>query len=89
MGVGGVTEFQFITSRAIRDRYVATLERISRERHEAAYEWTRLRWWEWRKRHRLHRMLFGVGGWRVTGLEDAPIPRRVVLRRGRMRVLEP
>lgn len=70
---------QIITTRAIKARYAATLEAESRRRHEAAYEWTRLRWWEWRRRRRLHHVLFGIGGWRVSGLEDTDLPRRVVL----------
>lgn len=79
---------EIITTRKIRDRYIATLERTARERHEAAYEWTRLKWWQWRKRRRLHRVLFGLGGWRVSMLEDTDLPQRVVLRRGTKRGFE-
>ncbi len=72
-----MTEPLFIvTTPAIRARYAATLETMSRERHEAAYEWTRLHWWQWRKRRRLARVLFGLGGWRVSGLEDTDVPER-------------
>lgn len=68
--------YEIITTRAVRDRYAAMLQQLARERNEAAYEWTRLRWWEWRKRRRLHRVLYGVGNWRVGGLEDTGIPDR-------------
>ena len=70
---------EIITTRSIRDRYAAVLREAARQRHEAAYEWTRLRWWQWRKRRRLYRVLYGIGGWRAVGLEDAGIPERVVL----------
>lgn len=82
-------EQYIITSRAVRDRYVAVLEEQNRRRHEAAFEWTRLRWWEWRKRRRLYGELFGVGGWRVVGLGDMGVPERVVPRRfGRFEELD-
>lgn len=71
--------YAIITTRAVRDRYAAFLAEQSRQRHEAAYEWTRLHWWQWRKRRRLHRVLFGIGGWRSVGLEDTDLPERVVL----------
>lgn len=78
--------YSIITTRAVRDRYATFLAEQSRQRHEAAYEWTRLRWWQWRKRRRLHRVLFGIGGWRVVGLEDTGIPKRVVLKTAGMHV---
>ena len=67
-----------VTTRAIRNHYLASLELEVRRRHAAAFEWTRLRWWQWRKRRRLYRELYGIGGWRI-GNEDNGIPRRVVL----------
>lgn len=70
-----------ITSPGIQRRYAATLERLARERNEAAYEWTRLRWWQWRKRKRLWRKLYGIGGWSVLPFNECDalgIPRRVV-----------
>jgi hypothetical protein len=79
-----------ITTPAIRDRYRATLERLARERNEAAFEWTRLHWWQWRKRRRLWRVLFGLGGWRMDGVPEI-VPHRVIPRRRLpgYRVLEP
>jgi hypothetical protein len=73
-----MTEPTFIvTSRYIKDRYRALLEAQAREHNAAAVEWQQLHRWEWRKRRRLHRVLYGVGGWCVGGLADAGIPERV------------
>ena len=83
---------RIITTRAIRDRYAATLDQLARERHEAAYEWTRLHWWQFRKRRELERKLFSGGGWRVwdPALDDLGLPRRLIRDRwGRVRVYEP
>lgn len=61
-----------VTSRFIKERYRAVLEAQACERNAAAAEWQHLHRWEWRKRRRLHRILYGGGGWRVPGVEGIP-----------------
>lgn len=73
-------EPQIITSRAIRDRYLAALEAQRRYHNEAAEAYAKLHWWQWHKRRRLERVLFSGGGWRVAldprGIYTPYVPER-------------